>query len=53
MLKLLTRMRLFGYFFFTFVNSLVTKGQKIPSDVIYAGTPAHFIRENKDSEKMD
>lgn len=34
------------------VNSLVTKGQKIPSDVIYAGTLAHFIRENKDSEKM-
>ena len=30
------------------VNSLVLKDQKIPSNVIYAGTPARFIRENKD-----
>jgi acetyltransferase-like isoleucine patch superfamily enzyme len=28
------------------VSSLVTKGQKIPSNTIYAGTPARFIKDN-------
>jgi acetyltransferase-like isoleucine patch superfamily enzyme len=35
------------------VNSVVKKNQIIPSNTVYAGTPARYIRDNKLEESLD